>query len=103
MWPLVGKGVNQDLAFSAPCSECQLCSWFSISSLRDGLVATYALPSLSGGHGLFQLEASPGGLHRVWLAVSKSYSALMVMTLKISMEMGVGLERCPGWRSLGPG
>ena len=55
------------------------------------------------GHGLLQLEASPGGLHRVWLAVSKSYSALMVMTLKITMEMGVGLERGPGWRSLGPG
>lgn len=55
------------------------------------------------GHGLLQLKASPGGLHRVGLAVSKSYSVLMVMTLKTSMEMGVGLERGPGWRSLGPG
>lgn len=55
------------------------------------------------GHGLLQLKASPGGLHRVGLAVRKSYSVLMVMTLKTSMEMGVGLERGPGWRSLGPG
>lgn len=66
-------------------------------------MATYALPSLSGGQGRLRLQAGLDGLRRVWLAMSRVAFCAHVDDIEDKHGDGGGAGEGQGYRSLGPG